>query len=218
MGTRRNDRGLSDGRLLELFLGGDAEVREELPRRLHGRLVRVSRWIAPDLAAMGLEEDVVQRGWELLLGMGRFAYDRRRGPALGFLRYVLRSAANDVRAEHADAGQLKYGSGAWEPQRLYVDTMQDALRIRMRAAGGEMVEAAGDGERRLERALEKLNVRQTLALMRRTAPPEVADTMELVYFRDMSPTRAVELTGVDRRTLGRHLGRWVRWFKRRGVF
>jgi len=54
----------------------------------------------------------------------------------------------------------------------------------MLAVGGEVVEVAGDGERRLERALEKLNVRQTLALMRRTAPPGVADTMELVYFLD----------------------------------
>ncbi|MBA2362024.1 MAG: hypothetical protein H0V86_00600, partial [Chloroflexia bacterium] len=120
---RREVWGLSNGRLLELFLGGDAEAWEELPRRLHGRLVRVSQRVAPDLAAKALEEDVVQRGWELLLGMGPFAYDRRRGSVMRYLRYVLRSAANDVRAEHAEAGRLKYGAGAWEPRMLSVETM-----------------------------------------------------------------------------------------------
>lgn len=86
------------------FLAGKPEARSALPRDLRDPLLKMAGQVAPDLRVRGLEQDVVQEMFRLLLSRPAGHYVPQRGTGWAYLRTMLKLAARDVRAMEAPAG------------------------------------------------------------------------------------------------------------------
>ena len=95
----------SDGEVLSGFLANDLEDGNELRTRFDSRLIGMVGSMPAALAGLGLEEDVLQRTWELVYRAGANGYQPERGGALAYLEGHARNARRDVCAGHAPPGQ-----------------------------------------------------------------------------------------------------------------
>ena len=209
--------GWREAELLQGFLGGDPDAREELPRRFHWRMVGLARRIAPDLAERDLEEDVVQRMWELLLQKPRLDYDRRICGVTTYLSAVLRTAAKDVRGENTPPGEPVRGWGK-------VSTRSPTVRFwlapdpRARRHGRQEcpspIEVIPDPRDEMRLVRERLDVIMVLRLAKRTAPEEVLRAFVMIYVLGRQLDEAAKALGVSRYVLRRRINRWTdeqRW-------
>jgi DNA-directed RNA polymerase specialized sigma24 family protein len=206
-----------DADVMQGFLRGDAGAREELPRRFHGRLVQLARRIAPDLAERGLEEDVVQRMWELLLQRSRLDYDRRLGGVTTYLGAALRTAAKDVRAENTPPGEPVRGWGKVGPRpprvRFWLEPEWGGGGSARRPYA-TWIEVIPDPRDDMKLVRDRLDVMMVLRLARRTAPREVLRALVLVYLLGAQLGEAAKALGMSRSTLRRRIDEWTdeqRW-------
>jgi DNA-binding phage protein len=95
----------SDGEVLSGFLANDLEDGNELRKRFDSRLIGMVGSMPAALAGLGLEEDVLQRTWELVYRAGANGYQPERGGVLAYLEGHARNARRDVCAAHAPPGQ-----------------------------------------------------------------------------------------------------------------
>jgi hypothetical protein len=82
------------------FLQGDPQIREELPRLIHAKLVSSARRLVPS----ELAEDAVQQMWLLLLRKRPDSFDPSRVSTWKYLQQLLRTAARDVRTSYTPPG------------------------------------------------------------------------------------------------------------------
>lgn len=101
----RTSSSKSDAEVLSGFLANDIEDGNELRRRFDSRLLRLVGAVPGALAGLGLEEDVLQRTWELVYRAGRNSYQPARGRVLDYVAWHARNARRDVCAAHAPPGQ-----------------------------------------------------------------------------------------------------------------
>jgi DNA-directed RNA polymerase specialized sigma24 family protein len=96
-----------DAALLEAFLAGETQARDELPRRMQGFLMQTARRFAPEATRTHVynPEDIVQETFRLLLGKDAGAFDPAKGSVETFLTLLLRNAVKNVRASFAPPGR-----------------------------------------------------------------------------------------------------------------
>lgn len=128
---------------------GPLQARAPLPPALHGQ---------------GLEEDVLQRTWELAWRAGSAGFDPTRGSALAYLEGHARNARRDVCQEHAPPGMRRRpgtdATGkpvAWAPAVSIEPTMIVDTNAVLAPA---VVAALVVEDARLEQALDRIVVEQ----------------------------------------------------------
>lgn len=198
--------------LLIAFLEGHPGARDILPRRLHGRLAAIARSIAPDLADRGLDEDVVQRMWELLLHKEPGSFTPERGNAVAYLGALLRNAAIDVRAEHTPPGERTrlYRKPTKRERRAYMrKLLHDYDRAEMSERSGAW-NGAPDPHDDIEAVEARLTAMEILALARYTgAPTHVIRAMAMIHDSDVLLGEAARAVGRSRFALRRDIKAWV---------
>ncbi|HEX9968190.1 MAG TPA: hypothetical protein VGB06_09605 [Solirubrobacterales bacterium] len=95
----------SDDDLLKGFFGDDTIAIRELRARFDHRLLNRVGPLPPALQGLGLEEDLLQRAYEIAYRAGPDAFDPGRGELGAYLAGVARNAKRDVCAEHAPPGE-----------------------------------------------------------------------------------------------------------------
>jgi hypothetical protein len=163
---------------------GPLQARVPLPPALHGQ---------------GLEEDVLQRTWELAWRAGSAGFDLTRGSALAYLEGHARNARRDVCQEHAPPGKRRRpgtdAAGkpvAWTPAVSIEPTIIDRNAV---LAAALVVEDAG-----LEQALDRIVVEQFEHDAARSHPV-VADLLASMR-RDRGLGEAADEIGVSRHVNG----------------
>jgi hypothetical protein len=191
----------TDEALLGAFLQGDEDARDALPRRFGEDLLHEVRAIVPDLAALALDEDVVQRAYELLLTRPAGHFDPDRGSARSYLRTTLRRAARDVRAENAPPGtRTRAVPGKQREPALSLDRM-------IEATDGESLAFAIDDH--ADTVVRKVTVDELVARARRDAMSMIADAMTVMLTNDIGIVDAARIIGVSRLVLRREFDRWI---------
>lgn len=95
----------SDIGLLKGFFDGDAVAARALRERFDDRLIRRAGPLPSPLNGLGLEEDILQRAYELAFKAGFAAFDPSRGEMISYLEGHARNAKRDICAEHAPPGE-----------------------------------------------------------------------------------------------------------------
>lgn len=187
----------SDGDLLKGFFEDDTIAIEELRERFDDRLLIRVGALPPAIQGLGLEEDVLQRAYELVFRAGPDAFDPARGGLGAYLEGLARNAKRDVCAEHAPPGELtrprKDANGEsipWKPTVLLEEDGFEAPADEIEAAvtGIFVDELAEDAER-----LEMATVVNLIDRMR----------------QDHGISEAAKSMGVSRFTARRALDRFV---------
>ena len=199
-----------DALLLD-FIAGRPHARDTLPRLVHHRLVGLARKLAPDLAERDLDEDVVQRTWELLLRKQPGSFDPERGTAMAYLGAIMYNAAHDVRAEHAPLyGRTRFYRRPTKPERRrYAGALlraRDAEQSGDDAPPWELIPDPHDDIAELEC---RLHAAEILALARATAPATVLRALCLIHDDDLLLAQAARAAGCGRFTLRRQLHAWA---------
>lgn len=172
--------------------------RVPLPQALHGH---------------GLEEDVLQRAWELVWRAGPAGFDPARGSALAYLEGHARNARRDVCEEHAPPGMRRRpGNDAhgepvpWRPA-VPIDTTVNVTVSETESDPGQPVAALVVEDVGFEHTLNRVVVEQ----YQRTAAvsnPLVADLLERMR-RDFGLAEAAVDLAVSRHVARRALDRFA---------
>lgn len=174
---------------------GPLQARVPLPPALHGQ---------------GLEEDVLQRTWELAWRAGSAGFDPTRGSALAYLEGHARNARRDVCQEHAPPGMRRRpgtdAAGkpvAWTPAVPIEPTMIDTHA----ALAPAVVAALVVEDASLEQALDRVVVEQFQHDAARSNPL-VADLLAFMR-RDRGLAEAAAEIGVSRHVARRALDQFA---------
>lgn len=193
--------------LLLAFLDRHPDARDQLPRHLARRLPPLARRIAPDLAEQGLEEDVVQRMWELLLSKEPDSFNPRFSGAMTYLAAVLRTAATDIRAEHTPPGERTrlYKRATRRERKTYARRLLADYGEDPDAMPWELVADPCDDIAALECRLHAVEI---LALAQRTAPYHALRALRMIARDGKRFNEAARDLHVSRFTLRRWLDQW----------
>jgi hypothetical protein len=204
----------SDEQLLAaIFKDGRPAPREAAMMRARDRfdgLLQARVPLPPALHGRGLEEDVLQRTWELAWRAGSAGFDPTRGSALAYLEGHARNARRDVCQEHAPPGMRRRpgtdATGrpvAWTPAVSIELTMIDTNAVLAPAVVAALVvEDAG-----LEQALDRIVVEQFEHDAARSHPL-VADLLASMR-RDRGLGEAAAEIGVSRHVARRALDQFA---------
>ena len=201
------------------FIHGDSDAQDTLPRLLRDRLLALARRVAPDLADCDLQEDVVQRMWELVLIRPPRSYHPDYSGAMAYLGALIKTAATDVRAEHTPPGERtrRYRRPNKQERRAYMRALIhdydhaeqiDAYSPWSHPRWGEVPDPH-DPIRDLESRLTGLEI---LALARHTgAPQHLIRALALIDDNDVLLGEAARAVGTSRHALRRNLNAWLRY-------
>jgi hypothetical protein len=178
---------------------GSLQSRVPLPPALHGQ---------------GLEEDVLQRTWELTWRAGPGGFDPARGPALAYLEGHARNARRDVCQEHAPPGMRRRpgtdATGtpvAWLPA-VSIEAAATVTGSEVDASPGLTVAAAlAIEDAGFEQALDRLVVEQ-LEQNAAGSHPLVGDLIAWMC-RDRGLGEAAAELGVSRHVARRALDQYA---------
>jgi hypothetical protein len=198
----------TDADLLSGFLAHNAVAGYELRERFDARLLALVGPMPSTLAGLGLEEDVLQRSWELVFLAGPEAYDRTRGEVINYLEGHGRNAKRDVCAAHAPPGQptrqRKDAAGMTIPWKPTVP-----LEATIVTSAGEEVALAGaltDPVDEIARVIDEIFVDELIAEAGRMDEPLAIDLLGRMREERRLSEAAAEL-GVSRFTARRALDR-----------
>lgn len=213
-----HERNIADDAMLTAFLDGHPDARDQMPRFYHDRLLGLARRVAPDLHEQDLAEDAVQRLWEILLTRKPDSFHPDEGSAFAYLGYVLRTAAKDIRAEHAPPGEPTRRGNNWykKPTRTQRRAYMRALVLNKRH---EDPDDLGPQESPMHRIPDphdyieelecRLTVRDILKLARVTMPHKLYFVLLHVAGRDALLGQAASAWGMHRTTARRYLTLWA---------
>lgn len=213
----------TDTDLLVAFLDGDCDARNELPRRLHGKLIVETRHLAPDLLHRDLQEDVVQQMWLLLLRMNPGSYDPQRSAPMTFLSKLLLRARRDVYAQFTPPGartrSRKKTGRLGIPSDVSVETRstsepsnlverREAISLDfLMASEQSLVDYIPDAMNIEETAVDAINTAHLLDRLQEIAPRPIFTILNATVSGELSLSEAAKIVGmkVPRQTINR----WV---------
>jgi hypothetical protein len=207
----------SDERLLgEIFKGGRAAAREAAMMKARERFdgpLQARVPLPPALHGQGLEEDVLQRAWELVWRAGPSGFNPARGSALAYLEGHARNARRDVCQEHAPPGMRRRpGTDAtgepvpWLPA-VPIDPPVIPVASEADATPGQTVAVAlAVEDPGFEQTLDRLVVEQ---LQRNAAGSQLVADLIASMRRDRSLAEAAAELAVSRHAARRALDRYA---------
>lgn len=200
----------SDIDLLKGFFEGDIEAARGLRDRFDDPLLRRAGALPSILRGLDLEEDVLQRTYELVYRAGFDAFDPGRGELISYLEGHARNARRDVCAEHVPPGMLsrsrKDAKGEpipWKPAIPLEKTVQ--------ADNGRhlsLVETLEAPENEIENVLTGIFVKQLSEHAERLEMPTVARMIDQMK-EDQGIAHAAAAIGVSRFAARRALDRFA---------
>lgn len=200
----------SDIDLLRGFFEGDNGAARELRDRFDDRLLRRAGTLPPILSGLDLEDDILQRTYELVYRAGLDAFDPKRGDLISYLEGHARNAKRDACAEHAPPG---------EPSRPRKDTKGESIPRRpaipleqtMQTDAGRhlsLVETLEAPANEIENALTGIFVNQLSEQAERLEMPTVARMIGQMK-EDQGIADAAAAIGVSRFAARRALDRFA---------
>jgi hypothetical protein len=201
---------MSDPSLLAGFLSNDFEAGKELRRRYDERLLKIVGPMPAAMNGLGLEEDVLQRTWELVYRKGSAGYSSTRGAMINYLAGHARNAKRDVCAGHAPPG-ARTRPGKDEDGKSIVwkcPLSLDGPTVTQTEGELTLADAVPDPVDEYARAEDRRYVDELVAAAETSAPPIVVDL--LARMRDGNTLgQASAESGVSRFTARRAIDRWT---------
>lgn len=193
----------SDEELMEAFLDGDPVARAELPKRFGPRLQSIARRTDVRLTRLGLDEDIVQQVYLLLLTRPPGHFDRARGDGVwGYLKAMVRLATRDLLAQYAPPGMRTRARISPEPD----NGVNEAAVIAPRQALGGDRPALDFTE---DVALSHVTGKMIVDGLEADAPDWLRRVLGLVI-EGLTVTEAAAAVGLSRYAVRRALGRWAK--------
>lgn len=194
------------------FLEGDLEAREKFPFLYHDKLIKIASRIAPDLAESGLEEDIVQQMWLLLLQTTTTKYDPSRGSVETYLKLLLKTAARDVRAAFVPPGEKtrlqKDENGKFKLQKYPISL--DAPLYKSKSGDDVYAEdITADKTDGIKQSDNQLLVDWIINYSIDSKPSIMFEALCQIYYNQLDITKAADIIGVHHSTLRRKIDRWV---------
>ena len=134
------------------------------------------------LQGHGLEEDVTQRTFELLLWKPRGAFERDRGSARSYIMAVANTARRDVIASYAPPGQrtrARRGDDG-EFHTVHARSLDEVVGVDDTGVAIELGETIADPGNPIDDLLGHLEVHRILALVGAAAPAAIVGTLDNV--------------------------------------
>jgi len=200
-----------DESMLIAFLAGDEKARDEFPRKTQKHIQKIARYLAPDLARRELLEDVVQQTWLLLLTKRKSSFDPERGSVEKYLRLIIRTAAQDIRAIYAPPGQRtrvyrnEDGGFVSRESPLSLDMPVSILGEDDELSLYDTIPDAHDWVAEFEN-MEYVDWAINVAWS--TSPDFVAPALEYIYYEGSSHSDVAQILGVHPSTVIRRIENW----------
>jgi len=200
----------SDIDLLKGFFEGDIDAGRGLRDRFDDRLLRRAGALPSILRGLDLEDDVLQRTYELVYRAGFDAFDPARGELISYLEGHARNARRDVCAEHVPPGEpsrsRKDAKGEpipWKPAIPLEETVQTDSGRHL-----SLVETLETPANEIENALTGIFVNQLSEQAGRLEMPTVALMIGQMK-EDQGIADAAAAIGVSRFTARRAFDRFA---------
>jgi hypothetical protein len=195
-------RTYTDEELIEGFLAGDPAARAELPRRFGDQLLAMVRVLDRSLARRGLDEDVVQHVYLLLLTRPLDHFDRTRCDGVGgYLKSMVRLAVRDIRVQHAPPGAR---TREWASESDREEAMSQAV-----VRHGEPLVDDAAAELAEDVALARVVSKTIIDHVSSSAPAWLPGLLGLIV-EGLTITEAAVAVGQSRFAVRRALCRWVK--------
>lgn len=196
--------------LLSAFLSGDPNARQELPKRIHKKLIRQAQHFTPAYLA----EDAVQRMWELLLRSKPTSFEPHKISAKFYIKRLLLKAARDVQASMTPPGErtraIRDENGIRIP-RQYAKSLDTLAPIHDNADSAQLHEILGLSADPYQQINEELDAEAILAGVSLIAP-EVSEVIRWMYENGEGPVEASKVFRFDRSKLYRAVQRVRSYF------
>jgi hypothetical protein len=200
----------SDTEVLAGFIASRPDDGYELRARFDHRLLARVGPLPAALAGLALEEDVLQRTWELVFRAGSSGYEPKRGTVIAYLEGHARNAKRDVCAAHAPPGSTtrpgKGPDGLERPSRTPLSIEQILPGIEGDGAALDTVLA--DPEDGVSRALDRLYADELAAAAARSSTLHVAGLIATMR-EDRDLGEASSALGISRFAARRALDRFA---------
>lgn len=210
---------LTDTDLLVAFLNGDRDAKNELPRRLHEKLIGKVYHLAPDLVRRDLQEDVVQQMWELLLQMKPDSYDPERSAPMTFLSKLLLRARRDVYVQNTPPGARtrprKKTVGEEIPHEMYSKNHSPNATERREAISLDFIMDGGQSRKDCipdaidieEMVIDEIDTARRLDRLRMIAPTPIVTLLNATVSDMLSLCDAAKMIGL--KNPRQMINRWV---------
>jgi DNA-directed RNA polymerase specialized sigma24 family protein len=199
-----------DESMFVAFLAGDEKAREEFPITAEKYIWMIARYVSPDLVERDLIQDVVQQTWLLLLMKTESNFVTTRGSAGNYLRLIIRTAAQDVRAMYAPVGQktrlYRNEDGHYVPQSPAI-----SLDAPMQTDENEINDLYDVIPDTFDWVIEFESVDYLDWIINQawsTSPDFVAPALEYIYYDGSSYSDVAQIFGVTPSTVTRRIENW----------